>query len=324
MKLFFSCDWGTSTFRLRLVDAVNEKILSEIKTSYGIASAFEAWKQSGKDQDERMAFYQSYLLDQLKKLDASFRQTADIPVVLSGMVSSSIGMRELPYKSLPFRADGSDLVIQTIPSTADMLPQIIVSGARSESDVIRGEETILAGCDIETNEKEELFILPGTHSKHIRVHNGWVKDISTYMTGELFDLLSNKSILSASVKRDAQEHASHDRFFADGVKKGASLNLMNSIFHVRTNQLFGKAGPGENFHYLSGLLIGHELKELLESGDTSVTLVCGGELKKAYTLALDVLGAGSKLQFKDSDIALIRGQKKIMDRIREAPVNDRG
>ena len=99
---------------------------------------------------------------------------------------------------------------------------------------------------------------------------------------------------------------------------------MNSIFHVRSNQLFGKATPGENFHYLSGLLIGHELKELLESGDMPVALVCGGELKKAYTLALNVLGAGSKLQFKDSDIALIRGQKKIIDRISQAPGNDRG
>lgn len=153
--------------------------------------------------------------------------------------------------------------------------------------------------------------MPGTHSKHILVHNGWVKDISTYMTGELFDLLSNKSILSASVKRDPQEQATHDRFFADGVKKGATLNLMNSMFHVRSNQLFGKAGPGENFHYLSGLLIGHELKELSESDDISFTLVCGGELKKAYTLALNVLGVDGNLQVKDSDIALIRGREKL-------------
>ncbi len=316
MKLFFSCDWGTSTFRLRLVDAISEKILSELKTGYGIAGAFEAWKQSGLGEDERIGFYQSYLVDQLKKMDASFRKNADIPIVLSGMVSSSIGMLELPYKNLPFLADGSDLLLNAIPATADMPPQIIVSGARSESDVIRGEETILAGCDIETDDREQLFILPGTHSKHIRVRNGWVKDISTYMTGELFDLLSNKSILTASVKKDEQEPGTHDRFFADGVKKGTALNLMNSIFHVRSNQLFGKATPEENFHYLSGLLIGHELKEVLESGDKSVTLVCSGELKKAYTFALDVLGVGNNLQIKDSDVALIRGQKKIVDRTR--------
>ena len=315
MKLFFSCDWGTSTFRLRLVDSENERILSEIRTSYGIKSAYEAWKQSGIDQSERIAFYQSYLLDQLKKINASFPKTTnDTPVVFSGMVSSSIGMLELPYKNLPCRTDGSDLVIHTIPSTADMPRQTIVSGARSEYDIIRGEETILVGCGIESDERDQLFILPGTHSKHVRVHKGWIKDISTYMTGELFDLLSNKSILSASVKKDTQELATHDRFFVDGVKKGGTLNLMNSIFHVRSNQLFEKATPGENFHYLSGLLIGHELMDLLKSGDTSITLVCGAELKKAYTLALNVLGAGSNLEINDSDTALIRGQKKIMDR----------
>ncbi len=315
MNLFFSCDWGTSTFRLRLVDAVNEKILSEIKTGYGIASAFEAWKQSDRGLDERIAFYQSYLFEQLKKIEASSQNTAEnTPIILSGMVSSSIGMLELPYKNLPFRADGSDLAVHIIPFAGGRQLRI-VSGVRSESDVIRGEETILAGCNVATSEQEQLFILPGTHSKHIRVHNGWVKDISTYMTGELFDLLSNKSILSASVKRDNLEQVSHDQFFVDGVKKGATLNLLNSIFHVRTNQLFGKAGPGENFRFLSGLLIGHELKQLLESGDISVSLVCGGDLKKAYTLALDVLGISSRLQFKDSDIALIRGQKSIIARI---------
>ena len=316
MKLFFSCDWGTSTFRLRLVDAKNEKVLSEIRTGYGIASAFASWKQIDKGESERMVFYQSYLFDQVKKIKGSFHKTVDkAPVVLSGMASSSIGMLALPYKNLPFRADGSDLVIHTIPSNDERPTQIIVSGTRSETDVIRGEETILAGCDIKEGGKEQLFILPGTHSKHIRVQGGWVKDITTYMTGELFGLLSNKSILSASVTKDLTEGVSHDPSFSEGVKEGAALNLMNSIFHVRTNQLFGKTNPGENYYFLSGLLIGHELKELLGSSDIPVTLVCGAELKRAYTIALETLGLDAKLQYKDSDVALIQGQMKIVDRI---------
>ena len=166
MKLFFSCDWGTSMFRLRLVDAADAKILSEIKTGYGIATAFESWKQNGQDQNERISFYQAYLFDQVKKMATSFKESlANASIVLSGMASSSIGMLELPYKKLPFRCDGSDLVIHTIPSTQDMPSQIIISGVRSEADVIRGEETILAGCDIEADDREQLFILPGTHSK---------------------------------------------------------------------------------------------------------------------------------------------------------------
>jgi 2-dehydro-3-deoxygalactonokinase len=316
MKLFFSCDWGTSMFRLRLVDAVNAGILSEIKTGYGIATAFESWKQNGADQNERTSFYQSYLFDQVNKIATEFKgSVGNAPIVLSGMASSSIGMLELRYKKLPFRCDGSDLVVHNIQAKQGMPSQIIISGVQSEIDVIRGEETILAGCDIETDDKEQLFVFPGTHSKHISVKDGWVKDITTYMTGELFDLLSNRSILSASVKKDTGEQSIDDRFFAEGVQKGITFNLMNSIFHVRTNQLFGKASPEENYHYLSGLLIGHELKALTRNKEITVTLVCGTSLKKAYMSALGILNLNSQFQYKDADQALINGQKKIMDRI---------
>ncbi|HZI53257.1 MAG TPA: 2-dehydro-3-deoxygalactonokinase [Chitinophagaceae bacterium] len=316
MKLFFSCDWGTSMFRLRLVDAVDARILSEIKTGYGIATAFESWKQNGQDPNERISFYQAYLGDQLKKMATSFDVSlANAPVVLSGMASSSIGMLELPYKNFPFRCDGSDLVLHTIPSRQNMPSQIIISGVRSEADVIRGEETILAGCEIEADDKEQLFILPGTHSKHITVKDGWVKNVTTYMTGELFDLLSNKSILSASVKKDVREQNHHDGFFAEGVMKGLTSKFLNSIFHVRTNQLFGKASPEQNYQHLSGLLIGHELKELSGNSQGPVTLVCGTALKKAYMIALEILELSSQLQYKDADVALINGQRKIMDRV---------
>ena len=135
------------------------------------------------------------------------------------------------------------------------------------------------------------------------------------MTGELFDLLSNKSILSASVKKNDEEQSNYDRFFAEGVQKGITSNLMNSIFHVRTNQLFGKASPEENYYYLSGLLIGHELRELSRNRETSVTLVCGTALKKAYMSALGILELSGQLQYKDADVALINGQRKILDRI---------
>ena len=303
-------------FRLRLVDAANPGILSEIKTGYGIATAFADWKQNEQDQNKRIAFYQTYLFDQVKKIAAAFKgSVGNAPIVLSGMASSSIGMLELPYKKLPFRCDGSDLVVHTIPAKQEMPSQIIISGVQSEVDVIRGEETIVAGCDFETDDKEQLFILPGTHSKHISVKDGWVKDISTYMTGELFDLLSNKSILSASVKKDTGEQNIDDRFFSEGVQKGATFNLMNSIFHVRTNQLFGKVSPEENYHYLSGLLIGHELKALTGNREIPVTLVCSTALKKAYMSALGILKLDKQLQYKDADQSLINGQRKIMDRI---------
>src|SRR5258708_7103313 len=114
MKFFFSCDWGTSTFRLRLVNAENGKVLSEIKTGYGIAAAFEQWKQINQDK-KRIEFYKVYLFEQVKKIKKSLTDSFDASVIiLSGMASSDIGMLELPYKEMPFKYDGSDLITQII------------------------------------------------------------------------------------------------------------------------------------------------------------------------------------------------------------------
>ena len=170
MKFFFSCDWGTSTFRLRLVDAENEKVLSEIITGNGIASTYKSWKETGNNEKNKLAFYQSYLFEQIKNITSvinhSFHNT---PIIISGMASSNIGMVALPYKSIPYYRNGYDLVIETIDEAEeiDQHKIVLISGVRSESDVMRGEETILAGCNVCSQAGEQLFILPGTHSKHI-------------------------------------------------------------------------------------------------------------------------------------------------------------
>ena len=103
MRFFFSCDWGTSTFRLRLVETCGLKVLAETNTSHGIAAAFECWKQAKAQEENRLEFYQAYLFKQVKEISVSFKDILDdeVPVILSGMASSSIGMVELPYSSPP-------------------------------------------------------------------------------------------------------------------------------------------------------------------------------------------------------------------------------
>jgi len=314
MKYFFSCDWGTSAFRLRLIEPDGLKVLSEIKTNNGIAVSFDLWKTSGGDESNRVWFYQSYLFARLKEMKAAIDDTLhEAPVILSGMASSSIGMMELPYKEIPFRCDGSDLVLQTITAGEEHPGKmIIISGARSEVDAVRGEETMLAGCDAVKDGREKLFIFPGTHSKHMLVEKGLVTNITTYITGELFDLLSNKSILSASVKKRGEEAVEDDHFFIEGVIKGSISNLSNSVFQVRTNQLFNKLTPQENYDFLSGLLIGYELKEVAKSKTAAIVLVCGEGLKNAYTRALGALGLSEKLVYQNADDALIKGQWRII------------
>lgn len=307
---FLSCDWGTSSFRLRLIDAKDESILSEIKTHDGIANIFQNWKQTGKNDEERKQFYLAFLFEHVKRLKASHGIADEMRVVLSGMASSSIGMIELPYKKLPFHCNGSDLIIHEEKYDKHLV--IIISGACSQNDVMRGEETMLAGCDISNDNRDEVFIFPGTHSKHIVVNNGIAESFATYMTGEMFDLLSHKSILLASVQKESLNQNDNE-FFKKGVLEGVTSNLLNSIFHVRTNQLLKKATSAENYHYLSGLLIGYELKAIAEKKPSAITLVCNGNLKGLYLSALETVDL-KDIQCVNADEALINGQRKILKR----------
>lgn len=318
MEKFLSCDWGTSSFRLRLVHAASLFVIAEEANGTGIAAMHKNWLASGGRQPERISFYQSFLLQQIKKLELKTGESLrEWPVLLSGMASSSIGMMELPYTELPFSTEEGGIHTHCLAASASFPhPLIIISGARTADDVLRGEETLLIGADVATKNKESISIFPGTHSKHILVDGDEVKSFRTYMTGELFHLLSTQSILAGSLEKDEQNEE-RSLFFERGIIEGASANLLNMIFHVRTNQLFRKNTPKENYHYLSGLLIGAELKDLVQSPVQSFFLVCGKNLGKQYGQGLAVLGLHKKLHFVDADEALVKGQWRIYNQVKE-------
>jgi len=309
MKYFISCDWGTSSFRLRLTESATKQVQAETKSGQGIAATYVLWKE--QPSADRILFYCDTILQQIKLLEEQVGYSLDnLPVIISGMASSSIGMKELPYKAIPFNVNNAEFTTHIIPATETCRHQmIIISGVCSANDVMRGEETILAGCNIENTNDDQLFIFPGTHSKHVVIQKDIVKEIKTYMTGELFDLLSSKSILAASVEADKM--ISNNESFIKGIREAATTNFLNSIFHVRTNQLFGVSNKKENYHYLSGLLIGEELKAIQNKNYGSVTVVSSGMLLTIYTEALSVLDLNSKIRQQDADEALIKGQALI-------------
>lgn len=312
MDMFLSCDWGTSSFRLRLIQLNDLKIIGEEKKNRGIAETYNAWKKTGENESERFKFYQSYITDQINALSRKIHTPLDkIPVVLSGMASSTIGMLDLAYNELPFSLDGSDLKTEII-QVENANKFIIISGVRTANDVIRGEETKIVGCSFldDHTHPEKLLILPGTHSKHIIIKDDKAVGFKTYMTGEFFDLLSNRSILSSSIEKggDFNEHPNRE-IFKKGVKDSLSSNLLHASFMVRTNQIFQKLHKQQNFFYLSGLLIGTELKEEL-SRTTPVYLVGDPLFNTYYAIACDVLDIPIVKQV-NGDTALIEGQKQI-------------
>jgi 2-dehydro-3-deoxygalactonokinase len=314
MEKFISCDWGTSSFRLRLIETASQTVLAEVSTGQGIAAIYTLWNNS--KMTDRFSFYSEILSVNIITLQKQYGQSlTGVAVVVSGMASSGIGMLQLPYKKIPFDKNGEDLLLHFIPASVSFTnPLLMVSGVCSLTDVLRGEETILAGCDTGSTNEEMLFIFPGTHSKHLTLKNGIVVDFDTYMTGEIFDLLVSKSILSASVQKEIFEYGGEmEMAFKKGVLQGCSTNLLNSIFHARTNQLFNYSDKDANYYFLSGLLIGTELKEITAKKYTGIQLVASGTFSPLYKIALETLGI-TGIQQQDADTALIKGQSTIFKR----------
>ncbi|MCF3111171.1 2-dehydro-3-deoxygalactonokinase [Niabella sp. CC-SYL272] len=312
MDFFLSCDWGTSTFRLRLIQVTGLVIQATVQLAQGIAQTAAEWQQKG-EAISREAYYIRFLNQQIQTLEQQLGHSlTGIPIVLSGMASSSIGVTELPYKALPFSIDGSGLIVQTIPD--DRHPLLLISGACTATDVMRGEETKIVGAAdaLPDTEQELLLLLPGTHPKHIQVHNRMVTAFRTFMTGEVFGLLAAQSILAGSVTRNNElsDPSSH-AYFMRGVHLSQTHSLLHHLFGVRTNQLLKKIPPEHNYHYLSGLLIGEELKTLL--ADQPVYLLGSTTHLAAYTLACETLGIKTIL-LPDADQALVKGQLEILKR----------
>lgn len=292
---FVACDWGTSNFRLRLVDG---KVLREHKTDEGAARLAAA----GGD---RPAAFKAVLHAGLKKLKAP----ADVPVVISGMASSTIGWKELQYSKCPFAFDGRTAVWEKIE------PHVhLVSGLRTETEILRGEETEAIGLVQRIGRDmpfEAVFVLPGTHSKHLDVNPGGIATFRTYMTGELFELLSKQSVLRHST--DAAAPFDKNAFL-EGVEESTRKPLSGALFRVRTRQVLDKKTAKANTSFLSGLLIGAELGNLRGS-DVAIILAAGKALRASYTIAAEALGLGPRWRAVDSEGLSVLGQAVLLQRM---------
>lgn len=305
MKSFLSCDWGNSSFRLRLFDGAGNRVSAEMKSDEGIAETYRQWNEADKPESERIQFFRAKLSLAISQLPGNIDKS--MPIILSGMASSSIGMKELPYQKYPFTWTPSRFIVQRIEADGDFSHALyIISGFQTDDDIMRGEETMLLGCDL-ADAGKHIFIFPGTHSKHVFVENRMGLYFKTYMTGELFNLLAEKSILRGISGKEMDEIS-----FTEGVLSGINGNLLHTIFNVRVRQLIQGANPASNYQYLSGLLIGTELKELKETS-CSIYLVCSQQLKNAYLIALRTIGVNGEIHYLNADDMLVKGQCKIAD-----------
>jgi 2-dehydro-3-deoxygalactonokinase len=303
---FISCDWGTSNFRIRLVDKETLNIIEVLESNDGVKKTYKAFKNQSEEIDQT-AYFIAFLQKKIALLNLSNQKSK---VVISGMASSSLGMYELEYTPFPIEFNANKLIKTSLNPTDD-LEIVIVSGAKSDSDIMRGEEIQAIGIANSLPKDEAgILILPGTHSKHIAFNNGVFENFTTYMTGELFDTISTSTILTNSLER-IKWHNKFEPSFLQGVQKAKDNNVMASFFSIRTNDLFEKKSKEENFYFLSGLLIGCELA-YLKDNSKKIYLATSGTLTKLYKLALESLTENSIIfDEKIIDQALIIGHNKI-------------
>jgi 2-dehydro-3-deoxygalactonokinase len=161
--------------------------------------------------------------------------------------------------------------------------------------VIRGEETQVAGLIDREPGFYGLAILPGTHSKWVSVAAGGIDDFQTYLTGEMFELLSRHSFLRHSVAESGRDLSTMPDF-ALGVRRTAKegLPFLTAIFSVRARQLLDGVSREDNLAYLSGLVIGGEIAAALATGrlaeGRTIAIIGSESLARAYRRAFTLLG----------------------------------
>ena len=275
-------DWGTSSFRAYAMDAAGE-ILDRQESADGIL------RVRGGDF---AAALQGQLGDWLKR-------SPEAKVVMSGMIGSRQGWREVPYADCPASFEDVAEGLERVDwgeGDAWIVPGLLDESRAGQPDVMRGEETQILGALSRLPEAGCLVCLPGTHSKWVRVEKGAIQGFATYMTGEVFDLLQGHSILSRLMTKGA---VAVDRWFHEGVAQGRQGGILNRLFSARSRVLADDLPEDEVRSYLSGLLIGEELATAVPDEPSEVFLLGAETLTRLYEGALTDLG--HKVTQLDSD-----------------------
>jgi 2-dehydro-3-deoxygalactonokinase len=234
---WIAIDWGSS--RLRVWGLVGDRVVRHAESEYGMATL-------------AAADYEPALLALIDGWLAEGRVT---PGFACGMVGSRQGWHETPYRTTPCTPLGTEL---TAVLAQDPRLQIwIVPGLKQDkpADVMRGEETQVAGLLLQRPGWDGAICLPGTHSKWLTLSAGEVISFQTFMTGEIFGLLSRVSVLRHSVA------GWDDEAFLEGVDLGFDRpdRLMARLFSIRAETILNDLDHAHARARLSGLLIGAEL-----------------------------------------------------------------
>jgi 2-dehydro-3-deoxygalactonokinase len=267
-------DWGTSSLRAARI-AADGVVLEERSCARGILTV----RAGG-------------FPDVLRETCGDWLQAPDALCLVSGMAGSRQGWREAPYCTCP--AGFAELAhgLAWIEERRIALVPGLSCEADDVPDVMRGEEVQVFGAIDLLRQRDGVFVLPGTHSKWVRVRDGRVQSFATFMSGEFYALLRQHSILARMMP--AEDGVLDEGAFTRGVLQAQRAgSLLHGAFSARTLALFERLAANAAPSYLSGLVIGEELR-LREPHTQSVVLIGSPALTGRYALALRTLGCDAR------------------------------
>lgn len=281
-------DWGSSNRRAYLIDR-DGALLERREDGVGVLTG-----QAG----DYAASLRALLGDWLEPA---------VPVWLSGMIGSRNGWQEVPYAPAPVALAELAHFAQQLPALPGsgalrILPGVCQRAPVGPADVMRGEETQLIGAWQLTGQ-DGWYVLPGTHSKWVRLEAGRIASFHTFMTGELFARLREKGAL-ASVAATLSDDA--DAFLA-GIDAVRHSPLAAALFSIRAGALLGEHPADTAASRLSGLLIGTEWHGAQQFGglaERHVFLVGSPTLARWYRMAANAFGVDATVL--DPDACYVR------------------
>ena len=267
-------DWGGSKLRAYRLDPAGE-ILEQRSSNRGVLSCD--------------GHFEAELARQIEGWD-------DTLLMLCGMIGSRGGWLEVPYVECPGGereiAAGIMQLDSRSPAFAGrelrIVPGMIDRSSCPVPDVMRREETQIIGMLDRLDSDDHCICLPGTHSKWVQVRNGRIASIRTAMTGETYALFRRQSVLARLMP--ANEPPPDVAAFEAGLRRSSEPGgLLHHLFGVRTMGLTNQLSDTRSPSYLSGLLIGHEIREQTPR-PTCVHLIGSARLQVSYARALETFG----------------------------------
>ncbi|GAB3100694.1 2-dehydro-3-deoxygalactonokinase [Isoptericola nanjingensis] len=304
-------DWGTSSFRGWLLDAAGG-VLDEVRTDDGTLLCSAG---AGSAPDRAAAFERTFV----RLCGSWLDRRPGLPVLAAGMVGSNHGWADAGYLDVPAALPRLADHLTPVPVTGTDVGTVVhlVPGLRvvgPDPDVLRGEEVQLLGALEEAREEGgaalATAVLPGTHSKWVHLDGDLVTGFSTVMTGELYALLLRDSILArladggpddgAEDAPGPTSWAAFDRGLDAEARRGDERGLAALLFTARTFVMAGMLRPAEVADYVSGLLVGSEVRHALRADPAPRVTVCASRATaRRYDRALGRHGAAARVAGQD-------------------------